>query len=207
MIGIVLEISNDSLEADRGGVKIDQERRLIEIIHDKPYIQELFDTADTCFSEAYIGAGVITQTIWNTLHGYSPTYGIGDADLIYFDPSETVRDEKIKEEKVRNLLTDHPFPVDLTNQALVHHWYKEKFGLEISPYTSIEQAVGTWPTTASAIAVKREGENYHVIAPFGLNDLFDLVVRPNKRLVNEEIYIEKAMKWKSYWPELVIEPW
>ena len=40
-----------------------------------------------------------------------------------------------------------------------------------------------------------------------LNDMFTLRVRPNKVLVNQAIYKEKAMTWKEHWPMLTVENW
>jgi hypothetical protein len=33
----------------------------------------------------YLGAGGVTGTVWNVLHGFDPTYVIKDYDLVYFD--------------------------------------------------------------------------------------------------------------------------
>jgi len=46
-----------------------------------------------------------------------------------------------------------------------------------------------------------------VYAPFGLEDVFDMVVRPNKAKITEEIYNGKAEKWTSKWAGLTVVPW
>lgn len=40
-----------------------------------------------------------------------------------------------------------------------------------------------------------------------LEDLFQLILRPNKALISEKIYEAKTQKWKSKWPELTVVPW
>ncbi|SFG67433.1 hypothetical protein SAMN05216353_1804 [Halobacillus alkaliphilus] len=62
------------------------ENELIEIIRAHPYIQQLFEAMDHYIGDCYIGAGVITQPVWNKLHDFDLTYGIDDADIIYFNP-------------------------------------------------------------------------------------------------------------------------
>jgi hypothetical protein len=52
-----------------------------------------------------------------------------------------------------------------------------------------------------------ENENFKIYAPFGLNDLFGMIVRANKAQITEEIYLQKVNKWKSKWPALTIIPW
>ncbi|MGP4069645.1 nucleotidyltransferase family protein [Halobacillus sp. B29] len=185
------------------------ENELIEIIQAHPYIQQLFDATDHYIDDYYIGAGVITQTVWNKLYDFDFTYGINDADIIYFNsleqPSREL--ERIKETKIRKVLPHFPFEIDLTNEALVHHWYEQKFNKKIAAYRSAEEAIETWPTTASAIGVKRVDGEYKIYAPFGLQDLFKGIVRPNKALVPEHVYKSKAVKWKTRWPGLTVLEW
>ncbi|MBA2176689.1 nucleotidyltransferase family protein [Halobacillus locisalis] len=185
------------------------ERRLIEIVDQHEDLQRLFEAADPLFDDYYIAAGCITQTVWNNLHGYDSTYGIKDADIVYFHNGSgtTLDEEKELESKLEQKLKDFPFEIDVKNEALVHLWYEKKFSQSIEPYMSLEDAIDTWPTTASAIGVKKVGGRYECYAPFGLDDLFSLIVRPNKRLVTEEVYRSKAERWKEKWPQLTIVPW
>lgn len=97
--------------------------------------------------------------------------------------------------------------IDIKNEARVHLWYKRYFGYTINPYSSIESAINTWPTTASSIGVRiKEGELI-VYAPFGMNDMFGQIVRANKSQITEEIYIKKCEKWKSKWESLTVLKW
>jgi hypothetical protein len=54
---------------------------------------------------------------------------------------------------------------------------------------------------------RREGGRLACIAPFGLDDLFALTARPNRRLVSEAVYRAKAARWQGRWPELTVLPW
>ncbi|MGR9047752.1 nucleotidyltransferase family protein [Halobacillus faecis] len=186
-----------------------RENHLVVVIDEwSPFVRPLFEVAHSFGKECWIGAGVITQSVWNYQFGYPADYGIGDADLIYFDAAGTLEEEKNLEKRWNDDCRDLPFSIDVTNEALVHLWYEEKFNQSIKPYTSVKDAIDTWPTTASSVGVKRKrnGE-YEIYAPFGLEDLFQGIIRPNKRLIPEEVYWNKAEKWKKRWPELKILPW
>ena len=155
----------------------------------------------------YIGAGRINQTIWNYLLDLPLDYGIDDVDIVYFDSDVSEEKEKKFEIEIRELFSELNINVDVTNEARVHLWYKDKFGFDIEPYTSIEHAINTWPTTATAIGVRKQKEELIVYAPFGLNDLFSLILRANKSQINEEIYNNKCKKWTKKWNGLKVIPW
>jgi hypothetical protein len=45
-------------------------------------------TAELRLPSWYLGGGCVAQTVWNHLHGFAPTYGIKDYDVVYFDPDD-----------------------------------------------------------------------------------------------------------------------
>lgn len=157
----------------------------------------------------YIGAGCITQTVWNYLSNNPLDYGIKDIDFVYFDDNNLdLEAENQVTLKIKNLYSDLKNQIDIKNQARVHLWYKSHFGYEIKPYSSLEDAINTWPTTATAIGVRKEKNNeFKVYAPFGLNDLFGKIVRANKAQITEEIYKSKVVSWTNKWEDLIVIPW
>lgn len=157
----------------------------------------------------YIGAGCVAQTVWNYLSNNPLEYGIKDIDFVYFDSrSLDFESENKCISKVKKLYSDLKIEVDVKNQARVHLWYESHFGYGIKPYTSLESAINTWPTTATSIGV-RKGQNneFKVYAPFGLNDLFGKIVRANKTQITKQIYENKVSNWLAKWPDLKIIPW
>ena len=157
----------------------------------------------------YIGAGCITQTVWNYLSGYPAHHGIKDIDFVYYDSKNLEPDAENKViAQVKHLYSDLKIEIDVKNQARVHLWYQDHFGYPIAPYKSLEAAINTWPTTASAIGVRIDQTGkLKVYAPFGLNDLFGRIVRANKAQITKEIYEKKATSWSSKWPDLKVIPW
>ena len=139
---------------------------------------------------------------------YELMNGISDIDFVYYDNSDlSSENENSTIEYIKKVIEPCPIQLDIKNQARVHLWYKEHFGYDIKPYISIEDAINSWPTTATSIGIRLENEKIKVYAPFGLNDLFGMIVRANKAQITEEIYIQKVNKWKTKWPSLTIIPW
>lgn len=156
----------------------------------------------------YVGAGAVTQTVWNFLFGYPPAHGIKDIDFVYFDGSETPAEEAETAGRVLGFYSGTGTKIDVKNEANVHLWYGKRFGRDIPPYVSLEDAISTWVSTATSIGVRieKDGE-MKVFAPFGLEDLFGKVIRPNKVLVTKERYEEKSGRWLADWPGLKFIPW
>ncbi|AIQ62939.1 hypothetical protein PSTEL_07310 [Paenibacillus stellifer] len=184
--------------------------RLTGIFEESDFLMPLFRlAAEFSPHPYYIGAGCLMQTVWNRLTGRPSLHGISDVDYVYFDASDTgyeAEDEMVR--AARSRFAGLAVPVDVKNQARVHLWYPEKFGVPLDPYASLEEAVASWPTPASSLGARLEPDgSWTVCAPFGLVDLFALTVRPNRRLVTREAYLAKAEKWSRLWPELVVLPW
>lgn len=157
----------------------------------------------------YLGAGCLAQTVWNVLHGFDPCFGIKDYDLVYYDSSDISSNSEENHAKKANVLfADLNVALDVKNEARVHLWYAEHFGYGIPPYQSVEHAITTWPTTATSVAISTGTDGMlKVCAPFGLNDLLGMIVRPNKTQITRAIYEEKVARWIKLWPQLRIISW
>ena len=155
----------------------------------------------------YLGAGGITQTVWNHLHGLDPTHGIRDYDVVFHDPADLTEATERRIEPDVTALVGGDVRLDVTNEARVHLSYERRFGRPLAPYRSAEHAISTWPTTASSVGVRADGGDFVVCAPFGLADLYAMVVRANTALVDRSVYEAKAERWRREWPQLTVLPW
>lgn len=182
---------------------------LQSILQQNKLIQQIFDRADQFrMSQWYLGAGCIAQTVWNYLSDQELTAHISDLDLVYFDAQDRCYEEENRQiHYIRELFKDLPIPIDVKNQARVHLWYEQRFGYPIKPYQSLEDSINSWPTTATCIGVTSRHNEFVVYAPYGLNDVFGMIVKPNKVQITEEIYLDKVNRWKQCWPQLTIIPW
>jgi hypothetical protein len=64
-----------------------------------------------------------------------------------------------------------------------------------------------WPETATAVGVRLDAQGaVDAAAPFGLDDLFGLVLQPTPRFMAEKypVYLERirTRDWPSRWPRL-----
>lgn len=190
---------------------IDQEQidRLEEMLKKNKTLQVILDRAGSLgMPDWYLGAGCISQTVWNILHGFDPEHAIKDYDLVYYDASDTSYEaEDVFVQKAKELFKDLPVAIDLINEARVHLWIEKKFGYGIDQYKSVEEAISTWPTTITCVGITRSNGKMRVYATFGLTDVFNMVLRPNKKLVTEEVYMKKVQKWTKVWPKLRVVEW
>lgn len=180
-------------------------RELKEIlVNDNLFMDALVTVKKLALEEWCIGAGVIRNIVWGKFHGID-SVSHRDLDIIFFDESGSIDDEQVLEEKLREMRPDLPWEVK--NQALVHLWYEEKFGFSVEPLTSLEDAISTWPETAICIgAYLDSNDEIQVLAPYGLNDLFSIVLRRNPKRVTKEIF-EKRITEKNMcekWPKMSI---
>ena len=98
-------------------------------------------------------------------------------------------------------------PWDVVNQAGVHLWFPAHFGYPIAPLTSIVDAVSSWPETATAVAVALGHDDHiRVIAPFGLDDLFGMVIRRNPERCSAATFQERlaSKRFVDRWPQVSI---
>jgi hypothetical protein len=132
--------------------------------------------------------------VWNVVTGQPPEAGILDYDLAYFDDSDLSWDaEDAVIEAGRQAFDSLPAPVQIRNQARVHLWYEQKFGLPCQPHQSTEAAIDTFEATTACLGVRlQSGSRWRIYAPHGLADVFNLVVRPNPVLAPRHVYQAKT---------------
>ena len=155
----------------------------------------------------YVGAGCINQTVFNYLHGFDIDYGIKDYDIVYFEENTSYESEDIVIKRLENKFRDLDVVVDIKNQARVYIWYYEKYGIKRLPYTSVEDAISSWGATVTCIGVRLENGKLVVYAPYGLSDIFGMIIRPVKRDFTKEAFDERALRWMSKWPNLKKIDW
>ncbi|MFE7114386.1 nucleotidyltransferase family protein [Streptomyces sp. NPDC057654] len=157
----------------------------------------------------YVTAGCLFQTVWNVITDQPPTSGIKDYDVFYFDSTDLsweAEDAVIK--AGQEVFEGVPAEVEIRNEARVHLWYEEKFGVPCAPHASTEAAIDSFAATTCCLGVRLEPDGrWRVYAPHGLSDVFNLVVRPNPALAPRAVYDVKTLRWKSQWPELTVLPW
>jgi hypothetical protein len=188
------------------------ESRLIDILHGVPTTMEVLrKVRDLGLPDAMIFSGAIYQPVWNHLTGRAPDYGIKDYDVAYHDASDTSYEaEDVVIQRVAAAF-EPPLRelVEVRNQARVHLWFEKKFGAD-EPYPPLENsaaALKRFVATAFCVGVRMEADDsLSVHAPFGLEDLFALHLRPNPlRVKGAGGWDRTTASAKARWPEITLE--
>jgi len=152
-------------------------------------------------------AGAVYQSVWNALTGRDPGYGINDYDLGYYDASdlgEAAEDVVIKAGD--SVFADLDAIVEIRNQARVHLWFGAKHGVTRAPLASTRDAVSQFASHTHAVAVRLNGAGeMEVLAPYGLEQLFSLHVRPIATLADKPGWNAKCERQHALWPEIRFE--
>lgn len=181
---------------------LEQNKELMDILN---YISNLN------LPNFYIAAGSVFQTIWNKIDNKELNNNIKDIDVIYYNKGDLSIEKDIEYYK---LISDYcnkqgyKYEIDVSNEARMHLWKKEKFGIDVEPYKSSEDAIDKWIATVHAIGVTKLGNKIMIYAPFGLSDVFSKTIRPIKHEYNsKEIYDKKANSWNERFDNLKIIEW
>lgn len=187
----------------KGGVNMGKyEDRLMDIIKNDSYIMSILEAVEKLkLNDAWVSAGLIRNKVWDVLHNHNNP--INDIDVVYFDSADTSWEtEKSLEQKLEALLPNQPWSVK--NQARMH--LKNGF----APYSFTYDGVAHFTEIPTAIAVRLRQNELEVMAPYGLEDLFNMIVRPTpffrKGTDFHAIYIKRMQEkeWDKTWKDLLI---
>ena len=148
--------------------------------------------------DAWIGAGFVRNAVWDVLHRRTPDVeGLADIDVVYFD---TIDISPERECAIEQTLGGGAWSV--RNQACMHLRNGD------APYRDTADAVAHWLETATAVAVRTRKGVVELLAPYGVEDLLGLVVRPTPiaaaRPEKMDQFRQRAQekRWMERWPKL-----
>ena len=151
--------------------------------------------------DCWIGAGFIRNAVWDTLHGWPWQEPHSDIDVVYFDAMAT---DKGLDRRYEALLSGRSPALlwSVKNQSIMHLKNGD------APYCDTADALRFWPERCTAIAVRLCQGRLDLLAPFGIDDLIALRVRPTPKFARRlPLYQQrlKAKDWAARWPRLTIE--
>lgn len=152
-------------------------------------------------------SGAVFQTVWNALSGRDPDHGLKDYDIGYFDPDLSWDAE---DRVIRAVGAHFPPPlrgqVEIRNQARVHLWFETRFGQPYGPALgSTDEALTRFVAPAFAVGVRLEPDgSLSLAAPFGLDDVFAMIVRPNPRRGRAADWDRIVAGLVRRWPEITV---
>jgi uncharacterized protein len=185
------------------------EARLAQIVRSSSRLMRVLTIAgELGLPQWRLVSGAIYQTVWNAVTGRDADYGIKDFDLFYFDGS----DVSYAAEDVVIRRTGSTYPPDLSplvearNQARVHLWFEDHFGEPYAPLRCADEAIARFVAPAFAVGVRLEADGgLDIVAPFGLDDVFALRLRPNPSRPLSKGYAKAVASAQTRWPEVTIE--
>ncbi len=188
-----------------------QKATFIDLIRANPINAEILKRIpDLPLPQGMLVSGCLYQSVWNGLLGHDPTRGILDYDLIYFDDSDLSYEAEDRIIKACDFaFFDLGVEVEVRNQARVHLWFEDHFGVPYTPLTHAAQSLERYMSPCNAVAIEPDGkENLKIHAPFGLGDVFGFTIRPrgDGSDISAQSYAEKTTRMKVIWPELTVIP-
>lgn len=159
---------------------------------------------DAALPQWRLVAGCLYGTVWNVLAHQPRGTGIQDYDVIYFDAVDL--SWEAEDAVIRRVTSE--LPLQIRNQARAHLWYEQHFGVPYPPLSTADEAITRYPSIAGAVGVRLEGDGrLDVAAPFGLDDMFAMVMRANPACPHQPTFAAKAARARQIWPELtVVDP-
>lgn len=183
---------------------------LVACLRDSPRVMQVLTTLrDLQLPDWRLFSGAVFQTVWNARTGRAPDYGLKDFDIGYFDPDTGWDAEDAVIRRVAAAFDETLSPlVEVRNQARVHLWFEQRFGEPYTPLASTDEALARFVCPAFAVGVRLEPDDtISVAAPFGLDDLYGMVLRPNPNRGVARGWERVVASATARWPELtVIEP-
>ncbi len=187
------------------------EQRLETIVRGSDSLMTVLRLArDLDLPDWLIVSGAVYQKVWNHQTGRDPDHGIKDYDLAYHDASDTTYEGE--DVHIKRAATHFPAPydrqVEVRNQARVHLWFEDHFGEPYEPLHSSAEALGRFVAPCFGVGVRLEADDSLTIeAPFGLDDLFAMTIRPNPDRPRAKGWDKVIRSARERWPEItVVDP-
>ncbi|KRN88499.1 nucleotidyltransferase family protein [Ligilactobacillus ceti] len=182
------------------------EQELRDIIQKQPEFLEICQiVASLHLPEATICAGAVRNLVWDNQTKQPSSLIRNNIDVYYKNTSES-----FEKYLTRQALLQQKYPKylwNLNNIALPkRHTNQQYFG------KTITETIAHFPEQCSAIGVTPDTlGNFNLVAPYGLNDIFEMKVQPTPYFAPDTAQYptyQKRMQrknWHKFWPNLTIE--
>lgn len=151
---------------------MDYQAQLINLIKNNPEFIKILQVINrTHLPQATLCGGAVRNLVWDQKNHVPSTLVINNLDVFYNDRSESSEETLIVKARLNQAAPKYLW--NLHNIAL-----PKRFSSDIAA-DSIEDAIKAIPETASAVGVNlTPGGDIMVVAPYGLDDLFEQKLRP-----------------------------
>lgn len=173
---------------------------LSSILLDDAWHREVLEALREVAPFAWVTGGFVRSAIWDAVFATGEPCALADVDVIYLDTPE------------RSLFTESGLDRVLSRRAPEILWSVRDQGRMHArngdrPYRSLNEALRGFPDKSSAVAVRLlPNEDLEILAPFGLEDVFQGVVRPTPAGLSDgrfQRFLKKKLSgWRRRWPWL-----
>lgn len=183
-------------------MKIDSPEALLQLIRRDQWMMQVLQAVEKLgLPDCWIGAGFVRNKVWDELFNTHDRTPLDDIDVVFFDPKDQSEERETKlEHELAAIMPNIKWSV--TNQARMAKINGD------APYRSSEDALSAWPETATAVGVRLNNFKLELLAPHGIEDLVNGVVRPTPTfLKKKEQFVARQTKkrWEDKWPNLIFK--
>lgn len=152
------------------------------------------------FEDWCLSAGFVRNLIWDRLHSRELFTPLNDIDFIYFNSANVEAEMDQVYERALKRSIDLPWSVK--NQARMHLRNHDQ------PYRSCVDAMSYWVEVETAVGVNLSEQRMNILAPFGLDALFNLTITLNQKRPKPEVFRNRiqSKQWCHLWPLLKVNP-
>ncbi|BAY99507.1 hypothetical protein NIES37_34900 [Tolypothrix tenuis PCC 7101] len=170
--------------------------RLQMILADSPVGIILRAIAQLNLPDWWLAGGAVRNTVWRAIFGNDCALVIKDFDIAFFD----IQGNRSQELTAKAILQEQ-FPnqeFDVKNQASFARWRDGE-----RTYNSTEDGISQWLHTATAVGVRLNAQGeWEFFTPYGLDDLFNGIIRPTPVNVDNNNARQKASSFLQKCPYL-----
>ena len=156
--------------------------------------------------DAWLVAGCLFQSVWNVHCGRAPAAGIKDYDIFYFDAGDlsAAAEERVGA-RIEACCRDLGITVEARNQARVHTWYSNWFGFSYPALADSRAGIDRFLVPCTSVGLQaQEGRAPLLYAPYGLDELYRGILRPNPLCDHRPLFRQKAQSYRERWDWLQI---
>ena len=178
------------------------EQDIIKLVKNDKWMMNVLREAEKLnLPDWMIGSGFLRNKVWDYLHDIKREIAdTRDIDLVYFDLEN--QDKKKDVELSERMKGELGLEWEIRNQAYMHIKHNRE-----KPYRNTAEALSEWVETPTCVAVTLENSEPKIIAPHGIGDLVNLIVRPapSHKADLETFYSRVNNKnWLQKWNKLKI---
>ena len=181
------------------------QEQLEKLVSTNIEIQEIFKILRKFhLGHAYLCAGSIRTLVWNSLNQKPTNLVLGNLDIFYNSQFETAEEHQVLNTQLNQTYSKYLWSLHNLSQVNPHTGHHQGG-------QTVLDGIATFPETASAIGINLDFQGkVTIIAPYGLNDLFEFRLQPTPNFATSQAKLDLFTKrierkqWLTTWPQVKV---